>query len=315
MNDCAPVSVSAETSPMMLSELLDGIIELPERDNCQVRGVQLDSRMLAHEFVFIALPGDTVHGLNFLDAAIENKIAAVLVESGDEKCGAKEKQVLAAAAIKLIEIDDLYARAGEIVSRFFANPSASLQIVGVTGTDGKTSVCHLLGGIAFDVAVLTNIGRDHLDYHGDMQSYREAKQSLFYKPQLRSAVINSDDEFGALLIERLPQVDVYSYGSESRAGKHIQYKNVQHLSTGLSFELDYGQNQYSVKSGLLGGFNVQNIAATFAVLVALGISPELAADSLTTLKPVPGRMEATSLRNGAIVIVDYAVTGIRARGL
>ena len=163
-----------------------------------------------------------------------------------------------------------------------------------------------VSGIAFDVAVLTNIGRDHLDYHGDMQSYREAKQSLFYKPQLRSAVINSDDEFGALLIERLPQVDVYSYGSESRAGKHIQYKNVQHLSTGLSFELDYAQNQYSVKSGLLGGFNVQNIAATFAVLVALGISPELAADSLATLKPVPGRMEATSLRNGAIVIVDYA---------
>ena len=163
-----------------------------------------------------------------------------------------------------------------------------------------------MSGIAFDVAVLTNIGRDHLDYHGNMQSYREAKQALFYMPQLRSAVINADDEFGALLIERLPQVDIYSFGSDARAGKHIQYKNVQHLSSGLSFELDYAESQYSVNSGLLGGFNVQNIAATFAVLVALGVSPELAADSLSGLKPVPGRMEATSLRNGAVAIVDYA---------
>ena len=372
MSDCAPVSTDP-ASAVMLSELLAGITELPESDDCLVHGVQLDSRRLDRDHIFIALQGDTVHGLNFLDAAIDKKVVAVLVESADERCGAKEKQTLAKASIMLVEIDDLYARAGEIVSRFFANPSAGLQLVGVTGTDGKTSVCHLVSqalnvnsnncgvlgtlgwgvgdrlkstglttpdavviqsalaemrdsgarsvamevsshaldqhrvsGIAFDVAVLTNIGRDHLDYHGNMQSYREAKQALFYMPQLRSAVINADDEFGALLIERLPQVDVYSFGSDARAGKHIQYKNVQHLSSGLSFELDYAESQYSVNSGLLGGFNVQNIAATFAVLVALGVSPELAADSLSGLKPVPGRMEATSLRNGAVAIVDYA---------
>jgi len=370
MNDCAAASLEP-TSPVMLSVLLEGIVELSE--DCPVYGVQLDSRLLASGHVFIALQGDTVHGLDFLDAAIDRKVAAVLVETGDEECRSKERQLLSSAAVQLVEIDDLSARAGDIVSRFFSNPSSALSVVGVTGTDGKTSVCHLVGqalnvngnncgvmgtlgwgfgdqlqstglttpdavviqsalakmrdsgartvamevsshalaqhrvnGIAFDVAVLTNIGRDHLDYHGDMQSYQQAKQLLFYKPQLRAAVINADDEFGLLLLQRLPQVEVYSYGAEPGGGKHIQFKNVQLLPSGLCFDIEYQSKEYSVKSGLLGGFNVQNISATFAVLVALGVSPELAIDSLAVLKPVPGRMEATHLSNGSVAIVDYA---------
>lgn len=356
-----------------LSVLLDGIaVVLPDEDR-EIAGVHVDSRRISNGDAFVALQGDTVHGLDFLQSAIEGGVVAVLVERYDERCGEKERAVIKNSSVALIEVDDLATQTGVIASRYYGSPSASLKVVGVTGTDGKTSICHLLGqalnlnrsncgilgtlgwgfgdqmqstglttpdavvlqsalaemlaagantvamevsshslaqqrvnGIVFDVAVLTNIGRDHLDYHGDMQSYRDAKKSLFFKPQLRAAVINADDEFGSLLIEQLPGIEVYSYGASAHPGRHIQFCNIEHKSTGLSFDLVYGNDSYRVDSNLIGSFNVQNISATFAVLVALGVSPDLAVESLSNLKPVPGRMEATLLANGAAVIVDYA---------
>ena len=373
MTSSSTIRNTASGERLMLSALLRGIADVAAVDDRDVTGVHLDSRRVEEGNVFIALQGDTVHGLDFLPAVIDNNASAVLVAGADPRCGDNERNALHAASVLLIEIDNLAVLAGEIASRYFGHPSGSMKIVGVTGTDGKTSVCHLLGqalnvnsdncgvlgtlgwgfgdrmhstglttpdavvlqaalaeiagagaktvamevsshalsqqrvnGIVFDVAVLTNIGRDHLDYHGDMQSYRDAKKTLFYKPQLRAAVINADDEFGASLLDQLPELDVYSYGAAARRGSHIQYGNVKHLASGLSFDLEFDGKNYAVNSGLIGGFNVQNIAATFAVLVALGISPELAVDSLSGLKPVPGRMEATLLDNGAVVIVDYA---------
>ncbi len=364
---------AASGEHLMLSVLLDGMADIAPVHDRRVSGVHLDSRQVVAGDLFIALQGDTVHGLDFLQAVIGNKASAVLVSSGDPRCGDGERSALLSASISLIEIDNLASLTGEIASRFFGNPSSAMSMVGVTGTDGKTSVCHLLGqalnannnvcgvlgtlgwgfgdklqstglttpdavvlqsalaeifnagaktvamevsshalsqqrvnGIAFDIAVLTNIGRDHLDYHGDMQSYRDAKKTLFYKPQLRSAVINADDQFGEQLLDQLPELDLYSYGAAVRKGNHIQYLNVKHLTSGLSFDLEFDGKSYPVVSGLIGGFNVQNLVATFAVLVALGVSPELAVASLSELKPVPGRMEATLLDNGAVVIVDYA---------
>jgi len=307
--------------------------------------------------VFVALQGETHHGLEFVESVAANKAAAILVTSEDPQLDAVTNEVLSDVA--LIEVENLAANTGEIVSRSLGAPTAKLTMVGVTGTDGKTSVCHMVaqalngnkstcgvmgtlgygfpgalaqsalttpdpvflqqalasshalaqervGGIDFDVAVLTNLGRDHLDYHGDLQSYRDAKRLLFLKPQLRAAAINADDDFGATLLEQLPQLDVYSYGAEANSGQHIRYKNVKQSSAGLCFELEYGDKVFPVQSHLLGAFNVQNLAATFAVLLALGVSAELAARSLHDLTPVPGRMQTTHLANGAVVIVDYA---------
>ncbi len=362
---------------MQLSAVLEGMAVVSPVDEREITGVHVDSRIVSVGSLFIALQGDTVHGLDFIDPLIDSGVVAVLVDSQDQRCTEAVRLKLKNASVVLLDVDELSAQSGVIASRFFGNPSSALKVVGVTGTDGKTSVCHLLGqalnqnrsncgvlgtlgwgfgdqmqstglttpdavvlqsalaemlnagantvamevsshslvqqrvnGIVFDVAVLTNIGRDHLDYHGDMQSYREAKKSLFHKPQLRAAVINTDDEFGAALIEQLPGIDVYSYGSDARSGErdgfHICYSNVVPESTGLSFELQYAAETYQVSCNLLGEFNVSNIAATFTVLVALGISPELAVESLTNLKPVPGRMQATMLEKGAVAIVDYA---------
>ena len=356
-----------------LSVLLDGIAVVLPDDDREIVGVHLDSRRVSSGDVFIALQGDTVHGLDYLQSVIEAGAVSVLVDKRDQRCGDHERNLISDSSAALIEVENLVSQAGVVASRLFGNPSSSLRVVGVTGTDGKTSVCHLLGqalnvnrnncgvlgtlgwglgdqlhstgltapdavvlqsalsqmlndgantvamevsshslaqqrvnGIVFDVAVLTNLGRDHLDYHGDMQSYREAKKVLFHKPQLRAAVINADDEFGAQLVEQLPGIDIFSYGASQGGGCHICFNNVEHRADGLSFDLAYDGDSYSVKSRLIGDFNVQNIAATFAVLVALGVSPELAVNSLADLKPVPGRMEATWLANGAVAIVDYA---------
>ncbi len=363
----------AQRQAVLLSTLLAGMADVTAEQDLEVYGVHVDSRNIQGDDLFIALQGETVHGLDFLAAAIAGNVAVVLVSADDSRCSAEVRVALQAASVKLVEVENLAKRVGEIASRYFGQPSASLSVVGITGTDGKTSVCHLLAqalnansdncgvlgtlgwgfkkplsdtglttpdavsvqlalagmlhdgaktvamevsshalvqsrvnGISFDVAVLTNIGRDHLDYHGNMENYREAKQSLFYKPQLRAAVINSDDEFGALLLEQLPNLELYSYGASARSNNHIQYKHVEHLASGLSFDLEFGGKSYSVESSLLGGFNVQNIAATFAVLIALGVSPDLAVKSLGDLRPVPGRMEATQLKSGALIIVDYA---------
>ena len=373
MTDVTSMHSDFRSRSVSLTQLLNDLVDTTLFDECEVFGVQLDSRMLTGRDLFIALPGETVHGLDFIQTVVDSKTRVVLIEARDKRCGMTEKETLITASVQLIEVENLASLAGVIVSRFYGNPSASLEVIGVTGTDGKTSICHLLSqalnshtntcgvlgtlgwgfngdlrdtglttpdsvslhsalssmktdgakyvamevsshalsqervsGIAFDLAVLTNLGRDHLDYHGDMESYRDAKQTLFMQPQLRSAVINADDEFGIRLMERLPELDIYSYGSDVRTGTHVRYSNVEHLPTGLSFDLEFGGEIYHVTSALLGDFNVQNITATFASLIALGLSPELAAKSLLNLRSVPGRMQATHLENGAVVIVDYA---------
>jgi len=167
-------------------------------------------------------------------------------------------------------------------------------------------VQHRVGGIAFDVAVFTNLGRDHLDFHGDMKSYRLAKELLFQQPGLRAAVINADDEVGAGMIDRLSELELTTFGSKPRAGSHVRFSDTLPSIDGLRFTIEFDQKKYRIESTLLGRFNVENLSATFAVLVALGLGPELAAESLKHLQSVPGRMESVRLPNGVVVIVDYA---------
>ncbi len=164
-----------------------------------------------------------------------------------------------------------------------------------------------VAGVAYDVAVLTNLGRDHLDYHGSMEHYRAAKEMLFQTPELRAAVLNADDDFGLELLQRLEHLDCYSFGQGARdSAQHVQMTGIVATSAGLEFELHFGGMVYPVKSALIGEFNVYNLAAVFTVLLALGILPELAARSIGELKPVRGRMELAAAGNGARVLVDYA---------
>lgn len=182
-----------------------------------------------------------------------------------------------------------------------------------------------LNDVAIDIAVLTNLGRDHLDYHVSEEAYREAKSALFRWPSLKAIVVNGDDELGRSLRdvaskEALLDVHVYSCSSMKTTGDAVRNsaandqiynyvaKNVTLNKAGLNFELVDGDSTYEIFSSLYGRFNVENMSACYAVLRALGVSANDGSDALQLLARVPGRMEPFNEFAQPTVIVDYAHT-------
>jgi UDP-N-acetylmuramoyl-L-alanyl-D-glutamate--2,6-diaminopimelate ligase len=165
-------------------------------------------------------------------------------------------------------------------------------------------------GVHFDVAVFTNLTRDHLDYHGDMDSYGAAKARLFAWPGLRAAVLNLDDPFGRRLRSQLP-AGLRSLGLSSRGtpGADLRAEDVRLDATGLRFDLVAGPERHAVRSPLLGRFNVDNLLAVAGALHAFGDAPTDIAEVLGALEPVPGRMNRLG-GDGRLplVVVDYAHT-------
>jgi UDP-N-acetylmuramoyl-L-alanyl-D-glutamate--2,6-diaminopimelate ligase len=270
----------------------------------------------------------------------------------------------------------LRAQLGEIASRFFDRPSETLRVIGVTGTNGKTSIVQLLANaldglgsraatigtlgaglvgaidagerttpdvisvhallaqfrdagaqsvamevsshaldqhrvdaVAFDLAVFTNLTRDHLDYHGDMAAYGAAKAKLFAWPGLQAAVINVDDAFGRELAATLPHgVGRYRYGVDG-ADAEIRATAVRTGSDGLRFALATPWGEGEIASPLLGRFNVANLLAVAGCLGALGYTFAQIQDALARLRPVAGRMSRLGGGDSApLVVVDYAHT-------
>ena len=162
--------------------------------------------------------------------------------------------------------------------------------------------------VHYDVAVFTNLTRDHLDYHGDMATYGAAKAKLFVRPGLRAAAINLDDAFGATLLAQLPE-SVRGVGLSARGNAQAQVRaeNVKLDASGIAFDLVLGDARCPVRSPLLGRFNIDNLLAVAGVLHALGESDEAIAAVLPRLKPIPGRMNRFG-GDGVLplVVVDYS---------
>ena len=135
MTDVTSMHSDFRSRSVSLTQLLNDFVDTTLFDECEVFGVQLDSRMLTGHDLFIALPGETVHGLDFIQKVVDSKTRVVLVEARDKRCGMTEKETLMTASVQLIEVENLASLAGVIVSRFYGNPSASLEVIGVTGTD------------------------------------------------------------------------------------------------------------------------------------------------------------------------------------
>ncbi len=356
--------------PRSLLELLDGIVRLPGLPEAEIGGLALDSRQVAFGDLFFALEGSQVHGRQFVDQAIERGTAAVLQEATWAK---KEQR----SGVPVISVPALRLKLGAIAERWYGNPSQALTVVGITGTNGKTSVSHFIAqalrtdgpcgvigtlgdgligdlqpsthttpdaitvhgllagmrdagaqqavmevsshaleqgrvaGVAFDVAVFTNLSREHLDYHGDMASYGRAKRRLFEIPGLKYAVINLDDDYGQSLLAGMPgAIGTVSYGfDDSRLTPSLLGADLQLDSQGLRLriESDWGRGELSVP--LLGRFNAENLLAAFAALLACGLSFDEALARLSCVQPVVGRTQR--LGGGAgepLVVVDYAHT-------
>ncbi|HUF19564.1 MAG TPA: UDP-N-acetylmuramoyl-L-alanyl-D-glutamate--2,6-diaminopimelate ligase [Burkholderiales bacterium] len=328
-------------------------------------GLSVDSRKITAGEVFIAFPGETSDGRRFIAQAIEAGAAAVLWEQAGFEWDPRWP-------VPNVPVRGLRQQAGEIASHFYGNPSQHLWMIGVTGTNGKTScsqwiaqslsrqgrrtaVIGTLGsgfadaldptlnttpdpvslqarlaalreqgaaavamdvsshgleqgrvnGVQFDVALFTNLSRDHLDYHGSMDAYAAAKAKLFDWPQLKHAVLNLDDAFGAGLAARIDRSRVnvvgYGLGKGEIAGHQLD------LSTrGLKLEIATPWGEGALASPLLGGFNAYNLLGVLGVLVTSDVHLQDAIVALSELQPVAGRMQTASLPGAPLVVVDYA---------
>jgi UDP-N-acetylmuramoyl-L-alanyl-D-glutamate--2,6-diaminopimelate ligase len=173
-----------------------------------------------------------------------------------------------------------------------------------------------LNGTQLELAVLTNLGRDHLDYHVDLDSYQRAKQRLFTLPGLKGALLNWNDPFGRLLLNTYASdypISVYGITSpaefdQSGAADWVCTEQVDCSVDGLHMRVVTPDGGFELKCGLLGEFNALNVLAVAAALRRLGFSNEQIAERLTKLKSVPGRMQLISSADKAQIVIDYAHT-------
>ena len=162
-----------------------------------------------------------------------------------------------------------------------------------------------VAGVRFDCAVFTNLTRDHLDYHGTMENYAEAKARLFSAEGLSNRVVNVDDEWGASLAGRFGP-DVITYGTSKDA--RLRASRIGLSEAGVRFHLDSEWGDGDVHAAVLGAFNVSNLCAVIATLLAAGLTFDDALAAASTLKPVPGRLERLGGGSQPLVVVDYAHT-------
>ena len=337
-------------------------------DAMSFMGITADSRMVKPGYLFLAYPGVQSDGRDFIAQAIEAGAIGVIFDDADFTW--QKKWTVWHRAMR-----NLKQAAGGIASEFYHQPSRKLNVVGDTGTNGKTSVSHWLAqslthmgqktavlgtvgngflnatrsatnttpdaillqamlaeylslnaqtvvmevsshgldqgrvnGVEFDVAVLTNLSRDHLDYHGSMEAYSHAKQKLFSWPSLKCAVINADDAFGQRLLTTLKAQSkpTLSYGFSDMADLHASHLRLN--ESGLSMQVSYRQRSVVLQAPVLGRFNAYNVLAVLSGLLALGSPLELAMPALAQLQSVTGRMQQFGGEKLPLVVVDYAHT-------
>lgn len=164
-----------------------------------------------------------------------------------------------------------------------------------------------LNSVDVNVAVFTNLSRDHLDYHDSMEEYAAAKKKLFEMGSVSQAVINIDDSFGQKMQQALAEgVRVLTYSSEGQAD--ISASAIECRRDGVAFDLSVQGRQQPVQLPLMGRFNVDNLLATAAVLTLIGFSDETAREALTHCHAVSGRMEGHGDSGQPCIVIDYAHT-------
>jgi UDP-N-acetylmuramoyl-L-alanyl-D-glutamate--2,6-diaminopimelate ligase len=328
-----------------------------------VRGLAYDSRQVKPGDVFIALKGLKAAGADFAADAIRRGAVAVVADRSPDT----------AASVPWVVVPDARAALAALAAEFFGHPSRAMQVVGITGTNGKTTTayllravfesagkkCGLLGTVtysvgdaelaasrttpeapdvqrmfrqmvdagcracvmevsshalalrrvddtAFAAAVFTNLTRDHLDYHGDMESYFTAKRRLFEMlPPGAPSAINLDDPRGESLRKTVSAPVTYAINKQA----DVTPGPLTLTFEGLEFDARTPSGPVHVRSRLVGRPNVSNILATIAVATALDVPAAAIERGLSSLTGVPGRFEVVSTSKDDItVVIDYAHT-------
>ncbi len=342
----------------------------------------IDSRDVGVHTAFVAVKGHNRDGRDFIPQAISLGAKVILCQADNQQ---EHGQLQMREQTIIVQFYRLAEKLSELAACFYQYPAKHLDVVAVTGTNGKTSTVQLISqlrhglgekaasigtlgaglfdpdsalketinttpdpcqvqrlvadfvaqganqvaleasshalvqkrieGLKTDVAVFTNLTRDHLDYHGTMQEYAKAKRLLINQPDLKTLVLNFDDPeahnwcnaalpeqqivlcSSQLEVHAIPQEHAYCLATE-----------IQYAPEGVQFRLCTSWGDVSVSSPLMGRFNVDNLIAALATLLALGKPLSELVEAVPHLTPVAGRMERFINAHGANVIVDYAHT-------
>lgn len=341
--------------------------------NVPVTGITLDSREVTPGFIFVAIEGENSDGHRYIPMAIERGAAAIV-----------GTQTLDSLSVPYVQVENSRFTLAHLSAAFYNFPARQMTVIGVTGTDGKTTTANMIYNILlaageqvgiistvnavigdevldtglhvttpeapdvqrylsrmlssglthvvleatshglaqhrvtacdFDLAVVTNITHEHLDYHKTYDAYREAKGSLFTSladtyhkavPSPRMAVLNADD-LSYDYLKGITRVQKTTYSAQP--GADIWAEDIRHEPDGLFFTAICKDKRIPIESHLVGVHNVSNIlGALAATVLGLGVAPEDASRGIASLQSIPGRMEQIYMGQDFIAIVDFAHT-------
>ena len=347
---------------MTLRELLKDIktTSTTGSPDVEITGVDIDSRQVAPGHLFIAMRGTQVDGHQFIEKAVEQGASAILCETPPTSLSPD---------VTYVVVESTERDAGEVATTFYGEPSRHLKLVGVTGTNGKTTIATLLynmmrkmghkcgllstvcnyidgeaipathttpdpiqlnrllaqmqeegceyvfmecsshaiaqkriGGLHFTGGIFTNLTRDHLDYHGTFENYRDAKKAFFDGLDKDAfAIINADDKNGSVMVQNC-KAHIKTYSTRTMAD--FKAKIIECHFEGMYLEI----NGKEVGVQFIGKFNVSNLLAVYGAAVMLGKTPDDILVILSTLKSVNGRLDPVRSPEGYTAIVDYAHT-------
>ncbi|GIU11625.1 MULTISPECIES: UDP-N-acetylmuramoyl-L-alanyl-D-glutamate--2,6-diaminopimelate ligase [unclassified Shewanella] len=333
--------------------------------------ITLDSRAVQAGYLFVAIPGYQVDGRKFITAAFERGANAALVHTDSPE---KHGTVVNDGGLQILFFQ-LNRQISALAAQAYPMSQTRPQIVGVTGTNGKTSVTQLIAqlqllqgkrtavmgtlgnglwgelvdsgnttadpvtlikqlqefeqkgantcamevsshglvqgrveAVPFDVAVFTNLSRDHLDYHHTMEEYGIAKKRLFQFANLRGGLINIDDPVGREWLIDLASDKLLGFSVKGNASAEIYTKDNHFHDGGVSCTLVWPTGEAELSSPLLGDFNLSNLVAALGALYLLGEDMRVLVALAAQLEPVAGRMERFTSQEGVTLVVDYAHT-------
>ena len=350
---------------MKLTDVINGldILNINGNLDIDIANIQYDSRKVTQGTLFICVKGFNVDGHEFIQKAIEQGAKAFLVQEDIQIDG-----------YAFVKVEDTRKSMAKVATNFYENPSSKMDVIGVTGTNGKTSITTFLSEILssenkkvglvgtikifdgekevesnsttpesidlqryfsdmvnnncdycamevsshslvlnrvedtqFKIGLFTNLTPDHLDFHKDLEDYREAKEKLFHKTKVAN-IINIDDNGGAKIYQNIKNLKTpaYTYGIDNEAD--FRASNIKIDARGVSYTLKTPTYEEEIFVPVPGKFTVYNTLAVIAACYMLNIPKDVIIDGLKNTGGVAGRFETITNDKGISVIVDYAHT-------